>query len=73
MLHYGLTNRATKMSKLLTPAEVAEQLQVGVRTVYAYIREDLLPATKLGHRTIRIHQHDVDNLINTRTERSECN
>lgn len=62
----------TASDKLLTPSDVAAQLQVDVRTVYAYIRTDQLAAIKLGHRTIRIKQSDVDNLIETSAGADEC-
>ena len=59
--------------KLLTPADVAAQLQVNVRTVYEYINTDQLPAIRLGHRTIRVKQSDVDNLIDSSAGANECN
>lgn len=38
----------------LTPAQVADELQVDKRTVLRLIREGGLQASHLGHRTVRI-------------------
>ena len=45
--------------KLLTPAQVAERLQITERTVYEWIRGGKLTALKLG-RLWRIHQDDLE-------------
>lgn len=58
--------------QLLTPAQVAEQLQVGVRTIYEYIHTGQLAATRLGHRTYRIRQDDVDKLTAPGSRADAC-
>jgi len=45
--------------KLLTPAQVAERLQITERTVYEWIRGDRLPALKIG-RLWRIRQDELE-------------
>ena len=45
--------------KLLTPAQVAERLQITERTVYEWIRDGKLTALKLG-RLWRIRQDDLE-------------
>ena len=45
--------------KLLTPAQVAERLQITERTVYEWIRGGKLTALKLG-RLWRIRQDDLE-------------
>ncbi len=45
--------------KLLTPAQVAERLQITERTVYEWIRGGRLPALKLG-RLWRIRQDELE-------------
>ena len=45
--------------KLLTPAQVAERLQITERTVYGWLRRGTLPALKLG-RLWRIRQDDLE-------------
>ncbi|MFQ5658473.1 MAG: helix-turn-helix domain-containing protein [Candidatus Methylomirabilales bacterium] len=47
---------------IYTPEQVAELLQVDVTTVYRYIKEGKLVASKLG-RTYRILKEDVDLLL----------
>ncbi len=45
--------------KLLTPAQVAERLQITERTVYEWIRGGKLTALKLG-RLWRIRQDELE-------------
>ena len=45
--------------KLLTPAQVAERLQITERTVYEWIRGGKVTALKLG-RLWRIRQDDLE-------------
>jgi len=48
--------------KLLTPEQVAENLQVNVLTIYSYIRKGQLGAIRLG-RSYRITPEDLNQLI----------
>ncbi|HLE82137.1 MAG TPA: helix-turn-helix domain-containing protein [Dehalococcoidia bacterium] len=48
--------------KILTPRQVAEYLQLDEATVYRYIREGKLLASKLG-RQYRIPKENVDLLL----------
>ena len=47
---------------LLTPAEVAEELQLNLLTIYKYIREKKLLAIKFG-RKYRIARNDLDEFV----------
>jgi len=49
-------------SRLLTPDQVAEILQVHVLTVYSYIKNGKFDAVRLG-RSYRIAPDDLDNFI----------
>jgi excisionase family DNA binding protein len=51
-----------KTQEIYTPEQVAKLLQVDVTTVYRYIKEGKLVASKLG-RTYRILKEDVDLLL----------
>lgn len=51
-----------KTQEIYTPEQVAKLLQVDVTTVYRYIKEGKLVASKLG-RTYRILREDVDLLL----------
>lgn len=45
-----------------SPEQVAEKLQLSVRTIWAYIRDGKLPATKLG-RKYRISEEQLDRFM----------
>ena len=47
---------------LLTPREVAGQLQLNLLTIYRYIKTKKIRAIRLG-RTYRINQKDLDSFI----------
>lgn len=49
---------------LLKVQEVAELLQVSKWTVYRWIEEGKLQATKIGGNSLRVFQESVDKLIN---------
>ena len=59
LLHFGLKAAMVMSEKLLTPEQVAEQLQVTEHTVYGWLRGRRLPALKLG-RLWRIRPQDLD-------------
>lgn len=48
--------------KTLTPQEVAESLQVGVRQVYKWIQDGDLPAVRLG-RVYRVQPEDLQRFL----------
>ena len=48
--------------KTLTPLEVADNLQVGVRQVYKWIQDGDLPAVRLG-RVYRVQPDDLDRFL----------
>lgn len=52
-------------SRLLTPAEVAEQLRVSAMTVYRLIKAGELPAARIG-KSYRIREDDVDTYLHDR-------
>ena len=49
--------------EVMTPKQVAEFLQVHVLTVYRYIQEGRLPASRPGGRFYRIKRENVERLI----------
>lgn len=51
-----------KTQEVYTPEQVAKLLQVDVTTVYRYIKEGKLVASRLG-RTYRVLKEDVDLLL----------
>lgn len=51
-----------KTQEIYTPEQVAKLLQIDVTTVYRYIKEGKLVASKLG-RTYRVLKEDVDLLL----------
>ena len=50
----------------LTPDEVAAQIGVSRMTVYRYIWAGKIEAVKLSRRTTRVHQDQVDRLLQAR-------
>lgn len=50
---------AVRLEQRLTPAQVADLLQVDVRTVYRHCRDGVLPCSRVGNR-IRITPQDLD-------------
>ncbi|MFQ5544075.1 MAG: helix-turn-helix transcriptional regulator [Nitrospiria bacterium] len=53
--------------ELLKVDEVAKKLSVSKWTVYRWVEEGRLKATKLGPGVLRIFKDSVDELINTKT------
>ena len=54
------------MKDLLRPDEVAEKLSVSRWTVYRWVKEEKLEATKIGRGSLRIFSKSVDRLIESR-------
>jgi len=52
--------------EVMTPQQVAEHLQVHVKTVYEWINDGKLQAAKLGPRSLRIRKEDVDSFLEER-------
>ena len=48
---------------LLTQAEVSEVLGISAKTVQRWRKEGKLMFSRLGHRTVRIHQSEVLKLL----------
>ena len=46
------------MSRLMTPQEVAEMLQVRPSTIYQWVHQEFIPHVKLG-RLLRFRECDV--------------
>lgn len=57
-----MAERRRTPGDLMTPAQVAEYLQLHKLTIYKYIREGRLPAARIG-RSWRILKSDVERLI----------
>ena len=57
------------LKPILTPDEVAEYLQLTTDTVYRYIKQGRLPATRMG-RHYRLRREDVQALVVTRSRAS---
>jgi excisionase family DNA binding protein len=47
----------------LTPQEISDLLQVSVQTVRRWIKEETLPAYKVGPRVWRIRKIDLDDWL----------
>ena len=56
--------------KILTTQQVAEALQLDVTTVRKYIREGIIPATKVGHQW-RVNCDDLRALFDTKGKSKE--
>ena len=54
------------------PRDVAEQLDVTLRTVYAWIRSGELPSVLLSPRARRIKQEDLDRFLAARRQGGEA-
>jgi len=52
-----------ELKEVMTPKQVAEYLQVHVLTVYRYIREGKLTASRPGGRFYRIKRESVERLL----------
>ena len=50
-------------SPWMKPADVADEIDVNLRTVYAMIKDGRLPSHNLGGRVIRIHRDDLDKAL----------
>ena len=60
-------NTIERARDIMTPEQAADYLQVNRETVYRYIREGKLVASRIG-RTYRISRPDIDRLLwSTRT------
>ena len=55
-------NPTPDQDRLLSPLEVAEQLGVSDQTVYNWVREKRIAATRMG-RLLRIRQGDVERFV----------
>ena len=55
-------NPTPDQDRLLSPLEVAEQLGVSDQTVYNWIREKRLPATKIA-RSVCVRRSDLERMI----------
>lgn len=49
----------TPVADLLTPSQVADALQVDIKTVWSWCRTGDLPATRIGGRLYRIASGDL--------------
>jgi excisionase family DNA binding protein len=54
------------------PRDVAEQLDVTLRTVYGWIAAGTLPSVLLSPRARRIRQDDLDRFLATRRQGGEA-
>jgi len=52
---------------LLTPAQIAERLQVAETTVHKWLRSGDLKGMKLGHRIWRVKEGDLEAFLEQRT------
>jgi excisionase family DNA binding protein len=58
----GPSTRASRRGRLLPLQDVAEQIQVSIKTVRRWIERGLLPAHRLG-RVLRVSEEDLDAFI----------
>ena len=57
------SSTTVQQDRLWTVAEVAEYFQVSDRTVYRWLKNELLPVIRLGPGTTRIRQQDLDAFV----------
>jgi excisionase family DNA binding protein len=50
-------------TRFLTAEGVAERFKVSIRSVYNWVDRGLLPAVRVGPRSIRFTQEDVEELL----------
>ena len=55
-----------RTDELLKPKEVARELQVDIRTIYRYIREQRLRVVRLSTREFRIRRSELDRFLSER-------
>ena len=55
-------------TKYLTPKEAAIELEVSPASVVRWVRDGLIPALRLGHRTIKIPRTAIEQLMNQNQE-----
>ena len=58
-----MTNTAQKTSKFITPAELAELLEVSPSTISRWVHDGDIPSTKIGRKIVRIIRKDVELLL----------
>ena len=58
-------NACAESADVLTPEQIAERLQVGIRAVYKLCQTGRLPAFKLGAKSWRIRKSDYQNFLET--------
>jgi excisionase family DNA binding protein len=51
----------------LSPLQVAQELGVSDQSVYDWIRNKRLPATRVGNRALRIRRSDLDRMLAARS------
>lgn len=49
---------------LYSPKEIAEYLNVNIRTIYYWIREEEIESIKISKRLIRIRKEALEKIIN---------
>ena len=52
--------------ELLKPDQVAQKLQLDIRTVYRYIRDDKLRVVRLSAREFRIRRSELERFLRER-------
>ena len=61
----------SEQQPFLTPREVSDLLQVSVQTVRRWIKEEDLPAYKVGPRIWRIKKADLDEWLDQQRNETE--
>jgi len=51
---------------VMTPQQVAEYLQVHIKTVYSWVNGGELKASKLGPRSFRVRKEDIESFLEER-------
>ena len=58
--------RRTEPVRLLTVAETAQILQLSTKQIYRLIRQDALPAVRLGPGSLRVDPSDLEEFLAAR-------
>src|SRR5690242_18949536 len=60
------SEEAYMATRYLAPDEVADALEVSPTSVVRWVRDGILPAMRIGHRTIRIPRSEVERITSAR-------
>ncbi len=63
-----MDEKLPQASRLFTLDQVAARLGMSAQTVWRWVARGRLPAVRLGARSVRIRQEDLDEFVRERTD-----